>query len=150
MTLKKQVDGEIKKAMLNKQKERLRALRAIKSAILVEETQKGAGDVLSEDAEMKIVQKAVKQRKDSVDLYKKQGRDDLAQKEIEELQVIEGFLPKQLSESEIENELKTIIKELGASSPSDMGRIMGSATKKLAGKAEGKLISAIAKRLLTN
>ena len=150
MTLKKQVDGEIKKAMLNKQKERLRALRAIKSAILVEETQKGAGDVLSEDAEMKIVQKAVKQRKDSVDLYKKQGRDDLAQKEIEELQVIEGFLPKQLSESEIENELKTIIKELGVSSPSDMGRIMGNATKKLAGKAEGKLISAIAKRLLTN
>lgn len=150
MTLKKQVDGEIKKAMLNKQKERLRALRAIKSAILVEETQKGAGDVLSEDAEMKIVQKAVKQRKDSVDLYKKQGRDDLAQKEIEELQVIEGFLPKQLSESEIENELKTIIKELGASSPSDMGRIMGSATKKLAGKAEGKLISAITKRLLAN
>ena len=150
MTLKKQVDGEIKKAMLNKQKERLRALRAIKSAILVEETQKGAGDVLSEDAEMKIVQKAVKQRKDSVDLYKKQGRDDLAQKEIEELQVIEGFLPKQLSESEIENELKTIIKELGASSPSDMGRIMGSATKKLAGKAEGKLISVITKRLLAN
>ncbi len=150
MSLKSKIEQEIKQAMLQKQKDRLRALRAIKSAILLAETEKGAGDGLSEEAEMKLLQKAAKQRKDSLEVYQQQGREDLALVEQEELAVISEFLPKQMSEEEIEAEVKAVIAEIGAAGPQDMGKVMGAATKKLAGKAEGKTISALAKKLLTS
>ena len=148
MSLKSQIEQEIKQAMLKKEKDRLRALRAIKSAILLAETEKGAGDGISEDVEIKLLQKAAKQRRDSIEIYEGQGRADLAETEQQELAVIEEFLPKQLSEEEIEAELRQVIAAVGASGPQDMGKVMGTATKKLAGKADGKLISAAAKRLL--
>ena len=150
MSLKSNIEQEIKQAMLGKQKDRLRALRAIKSAILLAETEKGAGDDLSEDAELKLLQKAAKQRKDSLEVYKDQGRADLAEVEQQELKVIEEFLPKQMSEDEVETAVKGVIQQVGASGPGDMGKVMGAATKQLAGKADGKLISMIAKRLLTS
>ena len=149
MSLKSTIEQEIKQAMLNKNKDRLRALRAIKSGILLAETEKGADGELSDDAEMKILQKAAKQRKDSLEVYQQQGREDLASVEKQELEVIEEFLPKQLSEEEIEKEVQQVISDLGASGPQDMGKVMGTATKKLAGKADGKMISALAKKLLT-
>ena len=117
MSLKTKIEAEIKQAMLNKQKERLTPLRAIKSLILLAETEKGGGDGLSEDTELKLLTKAAKQRKDSLEIFKEQGRDDLAAKEQSELEVIEEFLPKQLSETELEVELKAIIAEVGASGP---------------------------------
>lgn len=150
MSLKSNIEQEIKQAMLGKQKDRLRALRAIKSAILLAETEKGAGDDLSEDTELKLLQKAAKQRKDSLEVYKDQGRADLAEVEQQELKVIEEFLPKQMSEDEVETAVKGVIQQVGASGPGDMGKVMGAATKQLAGKADGKLISMIAKRLLTS
>ena len=149
MSLKSTIEQEIKQAMLNKNKDRLRALRAIKSGILLAETEKGADGELSDDAEMKILQKAAKQRKDSLEVYQQQGREDLASVEKQELEVIEEFLPKQLSEEEIEKEVQQVISDLGASGPQDIGKVMGTATKKLAGKADGKVISALAKKLLT-
>ena len=149
MSLKSEIEQQIKRAMLDKQKDRLRALRAIKSAILLAETEKGAGDGLTEDAEIKLLQKAAKQRRDSIDIYVTQGREDLATTEKEELAVIEEFLPKQLSEDEIEKEVQAIIGDVGASGPQDMGKVMGAATKKLAGKADGKDISSVARGLLT-
>ena len=149
MSLKSTIESEIKQAMLNKDKDRLRALRAIKSQILLAETEKGGGGELSEDTEMKLLSKAAKQRKDSIEVFEKQGRDDLAATEKSELEVIESFLPKQLSEEEIEAEAKAVIEEVGASGPQDMGKVMGASTKKLAGKADGKIISAIAKKLLS-
>ena len=148
MSLKTKIEAEIKQAMLNKQKERLTPLRAIKSLILLAQTEKGGGDGLSEDTELKLLTKAAKQRKDSLEIFKEQGRDDLAAKEQSELEVIEEFLPKQLSETELEVELKAIIAEVGASGPQDMGKVMGASTKKLAGKADGKAISAKVKELL--
>ncbi len=149
MSLKSTIESEIKQAMLNKDKDRLRALRAIKSQILLAETEKGSGGELSEDAEMKLLTKAAKQRKDSIEVFEQQGRADLAATEKSELAVIEGFLPKQLSETEVEEEVKKIIQEVGASGPQDMGKVMGSATKNLAGKADGKMISRLAKKLLS-
>ncbi len=148
MSLKTKIEAEIKQAMLNKQKERLTPLRAIKSLILLAETEKGGGDELTEEVETKLLTKAAKQRRDSLEIYKEQGREDLAAKEESELAVIEEFLPKQLSEAELETELKAIIADVGASSPKDMGKVMGMATKKLAGKADGKAISAMVKGLL--
>lgn len=149
MSLKSTIESEIKQAMLNKDKDRLRALRAIKSQILLAETEKGGGGELSEDAEMKLLTKAAKQRKDSIEVFEKQGRDDLAATEKSELAVIESFLPKQLTEEEVEVEVKKVIEEVGASGPQDMGKVMGAATKKLAGKADGKMISTLAKKLLS-
>lgn len=149
MSLKTTIESEIKQAMLNKEKDRLRALRAIKSLILLAETEKGGGDGLSEDTEMKLLTKAAKQRRDSIEVFEQQGRDDLAATEKSELEVIESFLPKQLSEEEVEAEVKKVIEEVGAAGPQDMGKVMGSATKKLAGKADGKIISAIARKLLS-
>ncbi|WP_420576789.1 GatB/YqeY domain-containing protein [Ekhidna sp.] len=149
MSLKSTIESEIKQAMLKKDKDRLRALRSIKSQILLAETEKGGGGDLSEDAEMKLLTKAAKQRKDSIEVFEKQGRDDLAATEKSELDVIESFLPKQLSEEEVEVEVKKIIDEVGASGPQDMGKVMGTATKKLAGKADGKMISTLAKKLLS-
>lgn len=149
MSLKTTIEGEIKQAMLNKDKDRLRALRAIKSQILLAETEKGGGGELSEDAEMKLLTKAAKQRKDSIAVFEEQGRDDLAATEKSELEVIESFLPEQLSEGEVEAEVKAVIDQVGAAGPQDMGKVMGMATKKLAGKADGKLIAALAKKLLS-
>ena len=149
MSLKATIESEIKQAMLNKDKDRLRALRAIKSQILLAETEKGGGGDLSEDTEMKLLTKAAKQRRDSITVFEEQGRDDLAATEKSELEVIESFLPKQLSAQEVENEVKKVIEEVGASGPQDMGKVMGAATKKLAGQADGKAISAAARKLLS-
>ncbi|MEQ9285520.1 MAG: GatB/YqeY domain-containing protein [Cyclobacteriaceae bacterium] len=149
MSLKLQIDADIKAAMLAKEKDKLRALRAIKSMILLAETEKGGGDGLSQDVEMKLLTKAAKQRKDSHDLFVEQGRDDLAKIEKDELDIISAYLPKQLSEDEIKSELEKIIAQVGASGPQDMGKVMGTATKALAGKADGKTISALVKSLLS-
>lgn len=149
MSLKQQIDGDIKNAMLAKDKDKLRALRAIKSMILLAETEKGGTDVLSEEVEMKLLTKAVKQRKDSYELFKEQGRDDLALIEKNELDVINTYLPKQLSEEEVKKELQKVIENVGATGPQDMGKVMGAATKALAGKADGKTISGLVKSLLS-
>ena len=149
MSLKSTIEIEIKQAMLSKDKDRLRALRSIKSLILLAETEKGASGEITEDTEMKLLTKAAKQRRDSIDIFEQQGRDDLATTEKSELEVIESFLPKQLTEEEVEGEVKKVIEELGAAGPQDMGKVMGAATKKLAGKTDGKVISAMAKKLLT-
>ena len=149
MSLKTTIESEIKQSMLNKDKDRLRALRAIKSQILLAETEKGGTGELSEDTEMKLLTKAAKQRRDSIEVFEGQGRNDLAATEKSELAVIESFLPKQLSENEVENEVKKVIEEIGASGPQDMGKVMGVATKKLAGQADGKMISTLAKKLLS-
>lgn len=147
MSLKSQVEGEIKKAMLAKDKDRLRALRAIKSLIMLEET-KGANQALTGEDEIKLLTKAAKQRKDSSEIYQQQNREDLASVELAELEIISEFLPKQLTEEELEAELKQIIAEVGAEGPKDMGKVMGAATKKLAGKADGRIISQKVKSLL--
>ncbi len=148
MSLKLRVESEIKQAMLAKDKDRLRALRAIKSLVLLEET-KGTDKNLSEDDEMKLLTKAAKQRKDSADIYQAQNREDLAKIELDELTIIHEFLPKQLSEEELDAALKQIIQEVGAEGPKDMGKVMGAATKSLAGKADGKVISQKVKSLLS-
>jgi len=140
--------GDLKTAMLAKDEKALRSLRAIKAAILLAKTSEGAGGELKEDDETKLLQKLVKQRKDSLEIYQQQNRSDLAQKEQEEIEIIEKFLPKQLSVHELRSEVAAIISEVGASSPADMGKVMGAATKKLAGKADGKTISALVKELL--
>ncbi|MEM9895819.1 MAG: GatB/YqeY domain-containing protein [Bacteroidota bacterium] len=149
MALKSTIEQQIKEAMLQKNKDRLRALRAIKSQILLAETEKGNDGSLSEDAEIKLLTKAAKQRRDSIAVFSQQGRDDLALTEQAELNVIEEFLPKQLSEEEIKSEIQAVIQQVGASGPQDMGKVMGAATKKLAGRAEGKLISSLAKEMLS-
>jgi uncharacterized protein YqeY len=148
MGLKASIESEIKNAMLARDKDRLRALRAIKSLILLEETKEGAGAELSNEDEMKLLTKAAKQRKDSADIYKQQNREDLYAVEMAELEIISEFLPKQLTEAELEAELKTIISESGASGAKDMGKVMGIASKALAGKADGKAISMKVKELL--
>jgi len=150
MSLEQKIMGELKTAMLGKDEKGLRSLRAIKAAILLAKTSEGAGGELKEDDEIKLLQKLVKQRKDSLEIFQQQNRTDLAQKEQEEIEVIEKFLPKQLSADEIKAVLSVIISEVGATSPADMGKVMGAATKKLAGKADGKTISALVKELLTN
>ena len=149
MGLEKTINDQIKAAMLSKNEPELRSLRAIKAAILLAKTSEGAGGELKEADEMKLLQKLVKQRKDSLEIFQQQNRADLAKKEEEEIAVIEKFLPKQMSEDEIRAELKQIIAATGASSAADMGKVMGVATKQLAGKADGKTISAIVKSLLT-
>jgi hypothetical protein len=148
MSLKEQIDRDIKNAMLAKNKDELRALRAIKSLILLAESEKNASDKLDQGAEIRLLSKAAKQRKESIEIYRDQGRDDLLKKEQDELEVIERYLPKQLSEEEVELELRNIIDEMGADGPKDMGKIMGVATKKLAGQADGKIMAEITKRLL--
>jgi uncharacterized protein YqeY len=149
MSLEQKIMGDLKTAMLAKDEKALRSLRAIKAAILLAKTSEGAGGELKEDDEIKLLQKLVKQRKDSLDIYQQQNRTDLAQKEQEEIEIIEKFLPKQLSADELKSEVTAIISEVGASSPADMGKVMGAATKKLAGKADGKTISALVKELLS-
>jgi uncharacterized protein YqeY len=149
MNLEQKIMGELKTAMLAKDEKGLRSLRAIKAAILLAKTSEGAGGELKEEDEIKLLQKLVKQRKDSLEIYQQQNRTDLAQKEQEEIEIIEKFLPKQLSADELRSEVAAIITEVGASSPADMGKVMGAATKKLAGKADGKTISALVKELLS-
>lgn len=148
MSLEQKIMGELKTAMLAKDEKALRSLRAIKAAILLAKTSEGAGGELKEDDEIKLLQKLVKQRKDSLEIYQQQNRADLAQKEKEEIEVIEKFLPQQLSADELKTILSKIIADTGASSPGDMGKVMGAATRQLAGKADGKTISAMVKELL--
>ena len=149
MSLEQKIMAELKTAMLAKDEKSLRSLRAIKAAILLAKTSEGASGDLKEDDEIKLLQKLVKQRKDSLEIFQQQNRTDLAKKEQEEIEVIEKFLPKQLSADEIKAELSAIISEVGASTPADMGKVMGAATKRLAGKADGKTISAVVKELLS-
>ena len=148
MGLEQKIMGELKTAMLAKDEKSLRSLRAIKAAILLAKTAEGSGGELKEEDETKLLQKLVKQRKDSLEIFRQQNRTDLAQKEEEEIEVISKFLPAQLSADEIRVVLKKIIAETGAKSPADMGKVMGMATKELAGKADGKTISALVKDLL--
>jgi uncharacterized protein YqeY len=148
MNLEQKIMAELKTAMLAKDEKTLRSLRAIKAAILLAKTSEGAGGEIKEEDEIKILQKLVKQRKDSLEIYQQQNRADLAQKEQEEIEVIEKFLPQQLSGDELKAIVAEIIAATGASSPADMGKVMGAATKQLAGKADGKAISAVVKELL--
>jgi uncharacterized protein YqeY len=148
MSLEQKITAELKTAMLAKDEAGLRSLRAIKAAILLAKTSEGAGGELKEEDETKLLQKLVKQRKDSLEIFEQQNREDLAKKEREEIVIIEKFLPKQLSPEELKELVTKIITEVGASSPADMGKVMGVATKQLAGKTDGKAISAMVKELL--
>lgn len=150
MSLKTNIDNGIKDAMRAKDQDRLRTLRAIKAMILIEETSgTNTGGDLSADVEMKLLTKAAKQRRDSLEIFTSQGREDLARVEQSELTIIEEFLPKQLSEDELRTKLEEIKTRVGASAPSDMGKMMGVATKELAGLADGKVVSAMVKTLLS-
>lgn len=148
MSLKLLIEADIKKAMLAKDKETLQALRSIKSLILLAETEKGAIEEISQDAEIKLLTKAAKQRRESAEIYGTQGRDDLKEVEIRELEIIERYLPKQLTQQELDLKIKEIITQVGATSIADLGKVMGIASKELAGKADGKLISATVKAFL--
>ncbi|HVE60772.1 MAG TPA: GatB/YqeY domain-containing protein [Chitinophagaceae bacterium] len=148
MNLEEKVMDGMKEAMKARNEASLRSFRAIKAEIIKAKTEPGAGGEINADAELKLLQKMVKQRKDALDIYKQQNREDLAQKEQEEIDIISKFLPAQMSEEDLKKELQQIITETGATSPADMGKVMGIATKKLAGKAEGKAISAAVKELL--
>jgi uncharacterized protein len=148
MSLETQINQDIKAAMIAKDSAKLRGLRAIKAAILLAKTEKGHADDLSQDAEIKVLQKLVKQRRESAEIYKNQNRDDLYQIEIEEEKVIEAYLPQQLSKEEVVAVIQDIITETGASSIKDMGKVMGAANQKLAGQADGKTISEVVKSLL--
>jgi uncharacterized protein YqeY len=148
MSLEEKVMSLMKEAMKAKDEALLRGVRAIKAEIIKAKTEPGANGQLNEDAELKLLQKLVKQRKDSLEIYQQQQREDLAQKEREEIAVIEKFLPEQMSEQELHKEVAAIIVAVGAASPKDMGKVMGEANKKLAGKAEGKAIADAVKALL--
>jgi len=138
----------MKDAMKSKNEASLRALRAIKAEIIKAKTDPGAAGEVSEEKEIGLLQKMMKQRKDSLEIYQQQNREDLAKKELEEIAVIEKYLPQQLTGDELKAQLQQIISDTGASSPADMGKVMGAATKKLAGRADGKTISAMVKELL--
>jgi uncharacterized protein YqeY len=148
MSLEDTTMALMKDAMKAKDEKTLRGLRAIKAAIILAKTAEGAGGKLTETDEAKLLQKLIKQRKESLEIYQQQNRQDLAQKESEEIAVIEQFLPKQLSPDELKKIIAGIIQETGASSPADMGKVMGIANKQLAGKADGKTISTVVKELL--
>ena len=148
MSLFDQISDDIKVAMLAKDKVKLAALRNVKKLFLEAKTAPGANDTLTDDAALKIIQKLIKQGKDSAQIYAAQNRQDLAEEELGQVQAIESYLPKQLSAGELELELKRIIAQIGAAGPQDMGKVMGVATKALSGKAEGRAISEAVKRLL--
>ena len=148
MNLEEKIMAQLKDAMKSKDEKSLRGLRAIKAALLLAKTAEGAGGQLTEADEVKMLQKLVKQRKDSLEIFQQQNRNDLAQKELEEIAVIEQFLPKQVTGDELKKIIAAIIQQTGASTPADMGKVMGVATKQLAGQADGKSISAIVKELL--
>lgn len=147
--LQQKVDQEIKSAMLAKNEARLRGLRAIKAAILLAKSEKGASEGLTEEAETKVLQKLAKQRKESAEIYQTQNRADLYKIEMEELEVIEEFPPKQMDREQIIEAVKGIIAQTGAASIKDMGKVMGAANKELAGRADGKTISEVVKQLLS-
>jgi uncharacterized protein YqeY len=149
MSLEVKIMAEMKDAMKAKDEAALRGLRAIKAEIIKAKTEPGAKGQISEDAELKLLQKLVKQRKDSLEIFTQQNRADLAQKESEEIAVIEKFLPQQLNAEALKDAVAKIIAETGAASPADMGKVMGAATKQLAGQADGKAISAVVKELLS-
>jgi uncharacterized protein len=149
MTLEQQIMAEMKDAMKSKNEAALRGLRAIKAEIIKAKTEPGAGGEISGEKEIAMLQKMMKQRKDSLDIYRQQGREDLAKKEEEEIEIVSKFLPQQMSQEELMQELKQVIAETGASSPADMGKVMGVASKKFAGRADGKTISAAVKELLS-
>jgi len=149
MSLINQIDQDIKQAMLAKEPDRLRGLRAVKAALLLARTEKGAGEELDKDTEIKVLQKLIKQRKESAEIYKTQNREDLYDIEMQEMEVIEPYLPKQMSAEEIEVYLKELIGRVGATSVKDMGKVMGAANKELAGKADGRTISEVVKKLLS-
>lgn len=149
MSLEQKIMPELKTAMLAKDEKAMRSLRAIKAAIIVAKTAEGAGGILKEEDEVKLLQKLIKQRKDALDIFIAQNRNDLATKEQEEIEVIEKFLPKQLSPEELKEEIQKIISESGASSPAEMGKVIGLANKQLAGRADGKTISITVKELLS-
>jgi uncharacterized protein len=149
MPLEQQIMTEMKEAMKAKNEGVLRGLRAIKAEIIKAKTEPGAGGEINEETEQKFLQKMMKQRRDSLEIFEKQGREDLAIKEREEIAVIEKFLPKQLDAAALKEIVAKIITETGASSPADMGKVMGVASKQLAGQADGKSISAIVKELLS-
>ena len=146
--LQQTIDQDIKAAMLAKDNVRLRGLRAIKAALLTAKTEKGASEVLSEETEIKVLQRLVKQRKESADIYSEQNRPDLQQIEVEELEVIEAYLPKQMDREAIKARVQEVIISTGATSTKDMGKVMGLVNKELAGKADGKTISEVVKELL--
>ncbi len=148
MELEKKIQADMVSAMKAKETVRLASLRAIKAAIMLAKTAEGATGEVDDTAIVKIIQKLVKQRKESAQQYNDAGRPELAENELAEAAAMEIYLPKQLSEAEVEEELKAIIAEVGASKPSDMGKVMGVATKKLAGLAEGRVISTLVKKLL--
>lgn len=149
MSLEVQIMAEMKEAMKSKNEAALRGLRAIKAEIIKAKTEPGANGTLDEATELKFLQKMMKQRKDSLEIFEQQGRADLAAKEKEEMAIIEKFLPKQLSEAEIKATLHEIIVEVGATSAADMGKVMGVASKKMAGKTDGKTINNLLKELLS-
>ena len=149
MSLELKITTALKEAMKSKNQTALTALRAVKSAILLHKTQKSSVGKLSQEEEMKILQRLVKQRKDSADIYKGQGRNDLADPELKEAEIIQQFLPKALSEEEVREIIKSIIDETGADGMKDMGKVMGMSIKKLMGKADGKMISTIVKEILS-
>lgn len=149
MSLEQSIMTELKAAMLAKNEAALRGLRAIKSAILLAKTADGKQGEITEDDEIKLLQKLAKQRKDSLEVFVAQNREDLAQKERDELEIIEKFLPKQMDEAELRVALQDILNQVGATIPADMGKAMGAATKQLSGKADGKMISLMVKEILT-
>ena len=149
MGFEEQIMDEMKTAMKAKDEAGLRGLRAIKAEIIKAKTDPGANGILTEEVTQKMLLKMVKQRRDSLEIFKQQNREDLAQKEMEELSIIEKFLPKQFSEAELKEAIAAIITQVGALSVADLGKVMGVASKQLAGKADGKAISAVVKELLT-
>lgn len=149
MSLEVSINEKIKEAMKAKDKDRLNALRSIKSAILLAATEKGASEALSAETEMKILQKLQKQRKDSIEIFTQQGREELAAEDLAQLAVIEEFLPKPMSDEELSEAIKAIIAQVGAAGAGDFGKVMGVASKQLSGKADGKTISAKVKELLS-
>lgn len=149
MSLQENINQDIKSAMLNKDSTRLRGLRAIKSALILAKTEKGAQVILDDEAEIKVLQRLAKQRKESAEIYQAQNRPDLYLIEQEELEVIESFLPKQMDREAVSALIKGIISSTGAASMKDMGKVMGIANKDLAGKADGKTISEVVKELLS-
>ena len=150
MSLENKINQDIQDAMRAKDKEKLESLRAIKAALLLEKTQKGGAEKISEEAEIKILQKLVKQRKDSAQIYTEQDRTDLAEKELSEAKIIEAYLPEQMSDEALTSVIQKIINEVGAKSMADMGKVMGRASKELAGRAEGKAIADKVKSLLSS
>lgn len=150
MSLEEKINQDIKQAMLAREKDKLEALRAVKTALLVAKTEKGAASEMTEEAEIKLLQRLVKQRKESAAIYEEQNRSELAERELFEAKIIEVYLPKQITDEELTQYVKKIIEEVGAKSMADMGKVMGKASKELAGKADGKAISDKVKVLLSS